>query len=1154
MKKQFFSKTLIALALTCGAFAFTGCNDLEQDLNGLSERVDQLEVGKIADLEEQVATLEKALGTANTTISGLQSALNTLEETTIPGLEGRLAAVEALEGELDALQSLVDDIEAGLADYATLDYVDATFATKESVSALETELGKVDGRVDALQNDLTELEGTVGENSTAISGLQASLGTVQTDIRTLQTDLAGALGRIKSLEDALLNYATKGELQTKVDSLDQALKAELEEKLDVSEFDKKFDESLAEALSEGGVVSNAIAQAVENASKTFQASLDEVEATINALIGKVDDLANRIQSLVFVPEYADGNATVTTYRLGDAQVGDNIVTATFQVTPASLAVNLAGQMENVAAYVVPLKTRAASAPEFVASKAEGTLELSAREDVPGYVDVWMALPDEYVAGNYAFALYVASAEDVESASENPELLKDIDAGTYYVSEYVQTTADEVSFSISNYSLRSDLDQTEIGPDALTHKVPWTRVNSEEGTLVDFYAGYSLYLQLEEGGEYYTLEDAAGLMNADEAEITPNYCSSDPVYAPSWMSQNLEEYFTVADAGHPFYTDSESTYGKTVAMAKTADEMSAVAGAYVTISDKFYFGEDAETAEGLEYTTRYDIVNEPVKIRISVPEVLDWSYDFAVEHRGDDEGPANAKPVEFESVSYTVDGDLGSTTVDQIFEYVMRETAKRSATLNGEVIAEDGMPAVGFTYNETDDNVTISVDKYAFDSEVENKYEITYSYADWLTNCEVIVEYTLGTMPGEVVVPLGEADVTVFSSSSNHTQLFDEADAAYSAAFDALGAGQTWFKDLDQLKASISGSTETVAVTRTSAGTEESIDDPAWTFLRIDPYTDGKGERSNLRISGSAVKAVGDVFDFATRYETWYGVTYTFNAKRTITAPDYGFEVDPVFAPGGNVTLEYHTADGAYVLDAADPSNYLTVVGLPAGFAESLKVGFEVTCEHAAAGTVPEISVRTVDNATGNLSEGAIEWGDFRGREIVVEARLLLGDTEIEVASATLNLSAPAVVTGFEGAEGTIDRNLNDNTTIRLWEYLTATGFKAEGNFIPTVDAEDGAPFETISDVNEDASMKLYGAQISFGGLKATITSESGEELEYNGDGRAFSYDAGAGTIVVDKENATMNPIKFTVEATMKYYLDNGEPHETTTSVTISQGE
>ena len=53
MKKHFFN-VIAALALVCGVFAFSGCTDYEEDINAINDRLDNLETGQLASLEEQL--------------------------------------------------------------------------------------------------------------------------------------------------------------------------------------------------------------------------------------------------------------------------------------------------------------------------------------------------------------------------------------------------------------------------------------------------------------------------------------------------------------------------------------------------------------------------------------------------------------------------------------------------------------------------------------------------------------------------------------------------------------------------------------------------------------------------------------------------------------------------------------------------------------------------------------------------------------------------------------------------------------------------------------------------------------------------------------------------------------------------------------------
>ena len=242
--KKFF-RMVTALSLVAGVLAFTGCTDYEDDINGLSERIDALETGKIADVEKQVSSLQSAITTAQNAIDALE-ALN----------------LEELKTTVESLQSTVEAID--LSKYATLEYVDATFATVEAIADLNADLG-------ALENKVTALEGKYDSD--------LKISEILVKIQDAQDDASSALGEIKSLKEALGVYATAGKLEEA-----------LGDKLDVADFDAKFKEALKAALENNGEVTGEIAEAIENAVNEFNAYF-----------------AGRITSVSLIPElYVDG--------------------------------------------------------------------------------------------------------------------------------------------------------------------------------------------------------------------------------------------------------------------------------------------------------------------------------------------------------------------------------------------------------------------------------------------------------------------------------------------------------------------------------------------------------------------------------------------------------------------------------------------------------------------------------------------------------------------------------------------------------------------------------------------------------------------------------------------------------------------------------
>lgn len=169
----------MALSLVGGAFAFTGCTDYEDDINKLNDRLDALETGKIADVESQLASLESSIKSANDAIDAIEALGLDELKTTVENLEAKVAAID-------------------LSKYATLDYVNGTFATKDDIADLQTSLGALEDKVSALEGKY--------DSDVKISEILAQ-------IKTAQDDASTALGEIQSLKDALGVYATAGKLE-----------------------------------------------------------------------------------------------------------------------------------------------------------------------------------------------------------------------------------------------------------------------------------------------------------------------------------------------------------------------------------------------------------------------------------------------------------------------------------------------------------------------------------------------------------------------------------------------------------------------------------------------------------------------------------------------------------------------------------------------------------------------------------------------------------------------------------------------------------------------------------------------------------------------------------------------------------------------------
>ena len=1179
-------------------------SDLDQakkDLQSEIEKGDKANADAIASLATTVSdnysALKKAIDDANTSnkaefdkiygeIETLKTDLKTQTDaladltSTVADLSGKVAALETLTAGLPELEKTVADIKEN---YLSKAEAADIYATAESVLKLQEELGKVSGRLEVIEDlDIAERLSSLESNyenltdivipnlNDAVVKAQSAAEKAQTSAKEAMTYAQSVFGELESLERSLEVYANDIEgrfnelsamdaaLSDRADALmefvsdlnstvsaeiialrsniasvqtilDQAVKDLESSKLDKAEFGEYFSQALMDdILKANGQVNTAINQKLSEATKNLQSSIDtvngridsEVMPAINNLKGQLDevkdtveDLENRIQSLVYVPEFSDGIAPIYTYTIDGTPVSDKAVAkATFKVTPAALADYVVNQYkENVLVEVVPVKpasTRAASAPLLPIFGNDLVVRKGA---APGYVDVEVNLYSFEIADSpVAFSLYVASAEEINQAET--EGVVDMDAGTYISSEYVQTEISEVKLD-GSYVLYNG--QKEISSEELSRDVAWP----DEDRLVDFYADYALHIKLDD--EYYSLADAALMMRTDEATITPEY-SNTVTYkdAAGNEDETLKDFFKVSTA---------DPYGPVVDMAKTGTEMRKKVGSQVIVDNVFTLALAEKKIEVLSNQAVYTVVNKPVTVAIE-EQFIPWTYKTALELADNSENPTepNAKPIFLEDMSYEADFEGYDFN-----ELLMKQPISTSVSVNGIAVSGADAPVLVLLDPTEGGTVNAYLTNYDFSQEKDNVYEFYYEYKiDQTANCTVSLKITLGQMPANETIEYGSVDSEFFTDGVKYYLVAD----AYTEAYKFVD-GKNWFADDAEFEASIElNSTSKETTTRDG----QSIN-AQYTHLRLIPEVPN-AETSHIRISCNDISAVGNVFNFATTLETWYGVTYTYTANTEVPYPDYRLAYDDanVFE-GGKVVLRYDEVNGVYQLQRVDLSDYLHVIGngLEGLSEDELKVKFEsLTMENPAEGyaNIPDLStVLDVNEQTGKLGAGwNIDWTNYTARDLQVRAFLMAGDRNIVVNYIDLDIEVEPIVIDFtvDATPVNVTRKAGSDATFYLWQYLNAYSIYSNGeNFIPTVNSE-GNPHESIEWVNKNSEMLRYHAEIEFDDEIDAVTDNGGHLIG------AYKYDPKKGTIVYNGNNGIIaSPVTFTVGATLKYYLD-----------------
>lgn len=1189
MKNKF--RMAVALSLACGAFALTGCNDYESDINAINGRLDALETGRLASAEEQIAALKSSLETAKTAIADLEAFETSISgtvgdlKTKVEGISGDLTGLEGdvsgirtdlttLEGtvgtiktDLGNLTTKVGNIEAKFDDYATMDwanstfatkeYVDLTFATKDAVEELNTELGTVKGRVATLETQMSDLQTKVnGKLDASIfndfkiayeqamngtDGVLAKIAAVKTTADKAASDAASALTKIGTLEgsidgkidnaidQALLLYYTKSEVETM-----------LGKKLDADKFQAEFEKAVKESMLAGGALNNAITSALTT-------EVNNLNTRIDALTNRVDDLAKRIQSLVFVPEYSDGLATATTYTIGDDPVDDMVVNATFQVTPKEYAKYLTE--ENTYISTVSVKTRAAETPMYLPVRIIENPESA----LNGYVNVEVRLPIPADGKNASIALYVEDSKKQEAAEGE----ESVDDGSFVSSSYVGVATAEAVDLATKYVLY----KKEAGDDGkdkytvlnsgdrLNYEVQWIEAPGER--LV--FEGYQIGLKLSEEENPISLAEAAEKLYLGEEgliKITPSV-TSDVTYAKggseNWTAESMYSKYIKYNAA----TTSEGIGADSKMYMNTEEGVEPSRGlrGKAKLTYNFLVGESPVLSD---ISAVYKIIATKATATLSA-QTVDWTYAFALAHaEASADVPAvmtpNALPVEFKVDIQDVDKDKVS---DDVLNALTAPNTTKVEIKTGEdewaEVTENAPVLTVTSVDAAEMKAVVSVAGYDFSNEKETVYRFTNTYTDHAeVALTVTFDVTFGQMPAEQLVNLTEEPMVIDIFTTGAKQL-----PVSGVEAKALAGVAADFKDAAEFAGALFHESNTVVKATTQNG--KALDETAVGFSKLEILAE---DASYIRISSSVIKDVKDAFAFKTTVNTWFGVPFVFTADLGFKVPAINLVTSPEYVDANNnVKVKGSVGDdGKYVINNADLSKYVKIEGLSDDLlADNLnKIAIKYTVL-----TVPEedkgiinIPVPTnasalVDGTDGMAVSSILPWlprtgNDYTCHKLEVKAAVTLGGIEIG-KEVTLYLATDEVISEIKTTDIAEDRYPKENTVVNMWEGLSVLDLNGVEQI--NRDAAD------ISNIYVD--QQLYDLNVTFGDEVKVYLGTGDNKKLYDYTGK-LTFDPATGVLTIIGDDAVWtDKLTFEVTGTVNSVLNHNGVDRTERNFTAS---
>lgn len=425
-------KTNLFFLFLAMAMFFAGCN-YDHEITDLEDRLDRLEGSSlttidqqvtainasIADLEKVDAQLDGYIKSLQTTAADLQRRLDETDakieqmgsgsggeidaveqnllnqlnklETDIKGqlatINNTIAALQEKDAELDQkIADLRTYVDNELANYATKDWANATFATLTQYLEIQNAIADIESGIKNINKALKDLETRINEKiatdiKAAIDALRTELGdaykaaietavdevtnTYKTAIETAKEEIEEAYtvaieAEINALEikmqgwvneqlqqplkdiadlqaalNALTNeVATDEELAAAVAAQEKALKEA------VDNLTAAYKKAIEDAVADGGVINAAIAEAVKTAQDALQEKIDAITDRIDNIEKRLEDLvirfANRIQSLIYIPAHTDRKAMMTNFIASGRKEAE----LSFFVTPKSAVANI----------------------------------------------------------------------------------------------------------------------------------------------------------------------------------------------------------------------------------------------------------------------------------------------------------------------------------------------------------------------------------------------------------------------------------------------------------------------------------------------------------------------------------------------------------------------------------------------------------------------------------------------------------------------------------------------------------------------------------------------------------------------------------------------------------------------------------------------
>ena len=1131
MKKFFRLVSMLAVAgLT---FAYTSCTDYSEDINKVDGRVDNLQ----SQFDAFKSATDESIKKIDGLIADLQKTVATLEtkEDHEKDVDALNKLIEGLKSDATALAGRVTAIEKDLPNYVKKADLNALIESYLKVADNNSVIGQIKGRLDVIEGKLNPLAAKydsnlkISEIISKIEAVKATADDASQKVGVLRTD-------VDVLQKALEGYTSAGAIKTKFEAVD----AEVAKKLNIADFktelDKyfqgEFDEAFKAAIkisceNKDGEVYKAIYAALNPAVTALETKISNLDTKINDVLGIV---LNRIQSIVFVPEYDDMNATLHYYHIGTTLASgtakEKIVDATFEIYPAKLAKSIKKEDVSVVAVAVGTRANAAVEGEIVAFDVQDNGRVNVSVKFGKDVNFDLAKKDKV-----QFAISLRVKEDTKTTIDG----KEVETGNYVESAFVGAKYCPDSDLTGKFGIVKLSSQTEIKPSELSTEKQW----SDAPAAWNPFDGYEFAVKVD--AKWLSLEEAAKVFFVDVKNITPSIKNT-ASFAPA---NDRKEFFVYAATGKDksladFNTEMVGEKVK-ANLAKAVGSVCMNKVEATVLGSKFF-----------DKTISYKIVRRRFVMQIE-PAQVKWSYANAVKlSSAKTTTAAYDKPIDgafdkqFKELFVTIP-DKEKYKDLNIEDVVTGITPTTEHKLNG-AAAPAGLALKVDPVAVIKDHIArVEVTGYAFGKAgKENKYEFHNVYANdpTFTDVDVTFTLTLGPLPNPAKVNVTEQKIAYEPAVVLHEVAETET---INRAFEQETV-KDFFKDLAEFKADLLTGAETIVKSqRTSV--KPAVNCSAYTYFRVTDRV--LASTPYIRLSQADLTSYNDTYAFETKVDTWYGVAYSFATTASLVKPVYSliYHEDLV-----DMTQEIPTvkiagtkASGTYEINTDDLSKYFGVEKCNASVANYLKIKYEYVTPLANAEwinkgyeNIPAIPAE-LDGAAGDImADGSlavrdIVWGNFTARDMVVKAILSCNGVEVNSLNLKLTIEDPIAEVSIEDIA--VKRDPYADVHVNLWKTTTVKSILSDANQVDQTAATKAAMWKWNADV-------AYGLDLTYD-TKYTVFV-NGKDVTSQSPASKLEFRPADGVIIYHKDAAhQVNDVivELTAHLTHKFNYNNKNAEE-----------